>query len=101
MLGLLIELIGIWVVFSAKADNEVHRIPLPGGGTVPVGWLVVGVGFALWLTGRIVVSTSALPRRQRGTFEHDRGWSGQVGEDLPKPEPIDRSAENQQRIDEP
>jgi hypothetical protein len=100
MIGLLIELIGVWVVFSPKADTDVTRIALPGGKTVPVGWLVVAVGFALWLTGRVMVSATAPAREKRSRTDGEPGWSGQVGDDSPKPGQINDGTESTRPINE-
>jgi hypothetical protein len=101
MSGLLIELIGVWAVFTGSGDNEARRISLPGGQTAPIGWLVVGLGFAIWLTGRILVSVSA-PRRRRfvKTYDDDVAWSGQVGDHLGKPGQLDEPADSHPPIEE-
>jgi hypothetical protein len=85
MTGLLIELIGVWAVFRRSGDREATQIALPGGKSVPIGWLIVMLGFAIWLTGRIWVAASTPPRRRRQKFADERAWSGEVGRDLAKP----------------
>jgi hypothetical protein len=53
--GLLIEMLGIWGVYNATDDKDQARLELPGGTSVPVAWLAIGLGFVLWLTGTILV----------------------------------------------
>jgi hypothetical protein len=62
--GLLIEMLGVWGVFNSTGAISM-ALHLPGGGDIPLAWLAVGVGFALWLTGTIVVYFSR-PARKTG-----------------------------------
>lgn len=52
--GLLIELLGVVAVVAQSRTNDVARVPIPGG-SVALGWLAVGAGFVIWLTGRIII----------------------------------------------
>jgi len=100
MTGLLIELVGVWAIFSGRGDKDATRISLPGGRSAPIAWLVVGLGFVLWLTGGVLVSLSRPPRRKRGRIDDQVAWSGHVGDDLAKPAPADDEVETPGRIDE-
>jgi hypothetical protein len=65
MCGLLIEMLGVWGVYSSTGENDHARIQLPGGSIVPLAWLVVALGFVIWLTGTIIVYGSRKNRRPR------------------------------------
>jgi len=54
--GLLIELLGVIAVMAQSRTDNVARIPLPGVGSVSLGWLAVVGGFVIWLIGRIMIS---------------------------------------------
>jgi hypothetical protein len=68
MVGLLIEMLGVWGVYTASDGQPTTQIPLPNGKTVPLAWLWVGLGFVVWLTGTALVYTS---RRRRRAPERD------------------------------
>jgi len=56
LIGLSIEMVGVWAVLTGRGDQDATRISLPGGSTAPVAWLaVVGLGFVLWLIGRTLL----------------------------------------------
>jgi hypothetical protein len=61
--GLLIEMLGIWGVFSATDAKGQARLQLPGGTVVPLAWLAVGLGFVLWLTGTVIVYAARSGRK--------------------------------------
>jgi hypothetical protein len=100
MTGLLIELIGVWAVFRFSGDRKATQIALPGGRSAPIGWLIVILGFAIWLTGRIWFSVSTPPRRRREKIDDDNAWSGQVGQDLANPGLTADAADEPQGFDQ-
>jgi hypothetical protein len=61
--GLLIEMLGIWGVYNATGAKDQARLELPGGTSIPVAWLAIGLGFVLWLTGTILVYAARSGRR--------------------------------------
>jgi uncharacterized membrane protein len=63
IIGLVIEMLGIWGVFNATGAKDQPRIELPGGIVLPLAWLAVGLGFVLWLTGTILVFTARSRRK--------------------------------------
>jgi hypothetical protein len=63
ILGLVIEMLGVWGVFNSTGAKESARIQLPGGNEIPLAWLAVGIGFVLWFTGTIVVYFSRPTRK--------------------------------------
>jgi hypothetical protein len=89
MCGLLIELGGAWAVLTGKGNDEKFKISLPDGGAISVAWLAVGVGFVIWLAGRIMISMSRPPRRRIGRSSQELEWLGQTGEEVVKPEQPD------------
>jgi hypothetical protein len=66
MSGLVIEMLGVWGVYSSTGANDQARLPLPGGSDVPLVWVAVGAGFVLWLTGTIIVYAVPSTRITRG-----------------------------------
>ena len=69
-LGLLIEMLGILaLVFRTRTDQA--GAPLPGSFPVRLVWIVVGVGFVLWLVGTVMIVLDAanpdLARRRAST----------------------------------
>lgn len=61
--GLVIEMLGLWGVLRPSVDTDQPQVSLPGGTTIPLAWIAIGLGFALWLTGTIVVYASR-PKRK-------------------------------------
>ena len=65
-LGLLIEMLGILaLVFRTRTDQA--GAPLPGSFPVRLVWIVVGVGFVLWLVGTVMTYWT----RQTRTWRDD------------------------------
>ena len=61
--GLLIEMLGIYGVYSSGGDKDLARIVLPGGTVVPLAWMAVGIGFVLWLTGTLLIYAARSNRK--------------------------------------
>ena len=79
--GLVIEMLGIWGVFRASGDTDQPRIQLPGGTTIAMAWIAVGLGFVVWLTGTILVYA---PRsRQKPVPKDQRNSNPDVPESFP------------------
>jgi hypothetical protein len=55
IVGLVIEMLGVWCVFNSTGAKNSTRLQLPGGNEMPLAWLAVGVGFVLWFTGTSLV----------------------------------------------
>jgi hypothetical protein len=91
MTGLLIEMVGVWAIFSGQGDRNATLISLPGGNQAPVVWVVVvGVGFLLWLTGRILVSLKRPQRPLPERIDEKLAWPPQIDDDVPpQPDRID------------
>jgi hypothetical protein len=100
MVGLLIELIGIWAVFKERGNDEATRITLPGGGSAPLAWLIVGLGFVVWLAGTVLVSLPKPRTPTRRTIDDDVLWSGRIGEDLATPKSVVEEVQEPRPIDE-
>jgi hypothetical protein len=67
ILGLVIEMLGVWGVFNSTGVKDSARLQLPGGNEIPLAWLAVGIGFVLWFTGTIVVYFSRPTRKSAAT----------------------------------
>ena len=69
MIGLLIEMFGVWGVYTAADGQPAARIVFPGGRSVPLAWFWPwGWGLVVWLLGTAMVYSS---RRRRRTAERD------------------------------
>ena len=55
MIGMLIEMFGLWGVYQGRYSKNPWLISVPGAGTMPVAWLAVFVGLIIWLTGVFIV----------------------------------------------
>jgi hypothetical protein len=62
--GLVIEMFGIWGVYRAGNNTDLPRIQLPGGPAISIAWVAVALGFALWLTGTILVYSGRSGRKR-------------------------------------
>jgi hypothetical protein len=71
MSGLLIELVGVWLVFTERDNANPATLSFPGGSTLPVSWLVVAIGFAVWFIGTVLVAVSRRPRRRLERIDND------------------------------
>jgi hypothetical protein len=72
--GLLIEMLGVWGVFSSGGAKDSARLHFSGGNEIPVPWLAVGVGFLLWFAGTIIVYFSGPTRKTRSDrFDNNAG----------------------------
>jgi hypothetical protein len=63
MVGLLIEMLGVWGVYTASDGQPMTQISLPNGKAMPLAWLWVGLGFVVWLTGTAMVYSTRRCRR--------------------------------------
>ncbi len=66
ILGLVIEMFGLWGVFQSNNPQDLPQLTLPGGQQIPVAWLAIGVGFVLWLTGTSIVYLARPDSKGRG-----------------------------------
>jgi hypothetical protein len=55
MIGMLIEMFGVWGVYQASYSKNPWVISVPGAGTMPIAWLPVFAGLIIWLTGVFIV----------------------------------------------
>ena len=69
--GLLIEMIGVWAVFTDRGGT----VSLPGGSAAPLAWLALGLGFVLWLAGTVLVMFLRAPRRKPQRIDGEITWS--------------------------
>jgi hypothetical protein len=73
ILGILIEMLGVWGVYTAAQGGNVPKVPVRSGDNVPIAWVAVGLGFALWFAGMVVLTfvRQRRPRRNRDERELD------------------------------
>ena len=71
IIGLVIEMFGVWGVYQASAGNLKPPVQQPAGIGVSWPWIAVGVGFVIWLAVRLVVA-SAARSRQKAIWESQR-----------------------------
>jgi hypothetical protein len=55
MIGMVIEMFGVWGVYQASNSKTPWLISIPGAGTMPVAWLAVFTGLIIWLAGVFIV----------------------------------------------
>jgi hypothetical protein len=56
MIGMLIEMLGVWGVYQAGNSKTPWQISIPGAsGPMPIAWLAVFFGLVIWLVGVFVV----------------------------------------------
>jgi hypothetical protein len=68
IMGILIEMLGVWGVYTAAQGGNVPKVPVRSGESVPIAWVAVGLGFALWLVGMVTLTVARKPRARR---DHD------------------------------
>ena len=55
MIGMLIEMFGVWGVYQSSNSKNPLTIMVPGAGTIPIAWLAVFAGLIIWLAGVFIV----------------------------------------------
>jgi hypothetical protein len=55
MVGMIIEMAGVWGVYQASNSKTPWLVSIPGAGTMPVAWFAVFAGLIIWLVGVFVV----------------------------------------------
>jgi hypothetical protein len=65
MVGMLIEMLGVWGVYQAHNSDHPWVIAIPRVGTMPVAWLAVFVGLIIWLAGVFIVYSNKPLRRNK------------------------------------
>jgi hypothetical protein len=67
ILGLVIEMLGVWGVVNSTGAKNSARLQLPGGSEIPSAWLAVGIGFVLWFAGTSLVYFAWPSRKSRAS----------------------------------
>ncbi len=62
--GLLIEALGVMGIMTGRGDIEALHFHLPGGTVVSPAWVVLALGFVMWLVGTILFVGSKPKRSQ-------------------------------------
>jgi hypothetical protein len=55
VVGLLIEMFGVIGVVTGRGDIEALHLRLSGGTVVSPAWIVLALGFVIWLVGTILI----------------------------------------------
>ena len=66
LIGLLIEVFGVMGIMTGRGDIEALHFHLPGGTEVSPAWIVLAMGFVIWLVGTILLVGSKPKRSQLG-----------------------------------
>jgi hypothetical protein len=69
MIGMVIEMFGVWGVYQASYSKSPWLISIPGAGTMAVAWLAVFIGLIIWLAGVFIVYSY----RPKGRNRDDSG----------------------------
>jgi hypothetical protein len=70
MLGLLIEMLGIFALVFRTGTDE-GGVPVPGSFSRLQVWIVIGSGFAIWLLGSILTYWPRSARKARSSTSLD------------------------------
>ncbi len=54
LVGLMIEMFGVFGVLTGRGDFEAVRLRLPNGTVVSPAWIAIALGFVIWLLGTIL-----------------------------------------------
>jgi hypothetical protein len=73
MIGMVIEMLGVWGVYQASNSNTPWVISIPGAGPIAVAWLAVFVGLIVWLGGVFIVYSNKPFRHKKMRLEDDQG----------------------------
>ena len=71
IIGMLIEMVGVWGVYQTRNGNASWVITLSGGTSIPAAWVCVFVGLLIWLAGMFIVYSSKHPSRGRPYSKDD------------------------------
>lgn len=55
MIGMLIEMLGVWGVYQSSNSQAPWLISIPGAAAMPIAWLAVFAGLIIWLAGVFIV----------------------------------------------
>ncbi len=55
MVGMLIEMLGVWGVYQAGNSRDPWVVSIAGAGSMPVAWIAVFLGLIVWLAGVFIV----------------------------------------------
>jgi hypothetical protein len=64
IVGLVFEMVGVWGAYRSMGSRDPVGFVMPDKTVLPWTWVAVGIGFFLWLTGRIIVDTARARSKQ-------------------------------------
>ncbi len=71
MVGMLIEMLGVWGVYQANHSETPLVISIGGVGPIPVAWLAVVFGLIVWLAGVFIVYSNKPLRNKKMRLDDD------------------------------
>ncbi len=71
MIGMLIEMLGVFGVYHASNSKTPWEISIPGAGKVAAAWLAVLVGLIVWLVGVFIVYSNKPLRQKKMRLDDD------------------------------
>jgi hypothetical protein len=57
-LGLLLEMTGVVGIVHERRGTEMPTLTIPGGPTVSWSWVVIALGFVVWLVATIILAAT-------------------------------------------
>jgi hypothetical protein len=65
MVGMLIEMLGVWGVYQANHSETPRVMSIGGVGSIPVAWFAVAFGLIIWLAGVFIVYSNKPLRNKK------------------------------------
>ncbi len=72
MVGMLIEMLGVWGVYQANHSEKPLVISIGGRGPIPLAWLAVVFGLIAWLAGVFIVYSNKPLRHNKMRLDDQR-----------------------------
>lgn len=57
-LGLFLEMTGVVGIVRERPGREMPRLSLPGGQSISWAWIVLAIGFVVWLVATIILAAT-------------------------------------------
>ncbi|MHB1561455.1 MAG: hypothetical protein ACYC61_28740 [Isosphaeraceae bacterium] len=83
-LGLLLEMTGVVGIVRERPGREMPRLTIPGGYSMSWAWIVLAIGFVVWLVATILLAATRP--------EYEKPAAGEPGD-----EPFGLASEDEKR----